>query len=221
MDIHGCACPFAAVQKQSKGYTLILGYLCQKYAISGSFSALGRILVWSHKRIRERIAFPRIWPHRSRVLLILFRIKGIDCLCRPMVPTDRRSSVSYPDCCFFTTWATSRVPVDQHLSGFRSPYLCSVLNSRSSCALSGFGNVFKESPMASLLLFYAVGRTAGASYIFSLFFSACGRSSYPSSLPSAGLWSFYLTGFSAFCLQRHKGYRLCTTYRPKSALFLL
>ena len=60
----------------------------------------------------------------------------------------------------------------------------------------------------------------GCFYIFSLF-SPLAASSYPSSLPSVWAMSFTSQAFSTFCLQRHKGYRLCTTYRPKSKLLFL
>ena len=137
-----------------------------------------------------------------------------------MVPTDRRSSVSYPDCWYFlTTCATSRRfrLISTSLAS-RSPSLQRLKYSRSSCALSGFGNVFKESRLK--LLYFMRWTRGGCFYIFSLF-SPLAASSYPSSLPSVWAMSFTSQAFSTFCLQRHKGYRLCTTYRPKSKLLFL
>ena len=88
-----------------------------------------------------------------------------------MVPTDRRSSVSYPDCWYFlTTCATSRRfrLISTSLAS-RSPSLQRLKYSRSSCALSGFGNVFKES---RLKLHYLIlcGRICSGAFTISIVF---------------------------------------------------
>ena len=88
-----------------------------------------------------------------------------------MVPTDRRSSVSYPDCWYFlTTCATSRRfrLISTSLAS-RSPSLQRLKYSRSSCALSGFGNVFKESRLKLHYFILCGGRAAGAFTSFPYF----------------------------------------------------
>ena len=138
-----------------------------------------------------------------------------------MVPTDRRSSVSYPDCWYFlTTCATSRRfrLISTSLAS-RSPSLQRLKYSRSSCALSGFGNVFKESRLKLHYFILCGGRAAGAFTSFP-YFLRLRPAHIPALFPVSGQ-CLTSQAFSTFCLQRHKGYHLCTTYRPKSKLLFL
>ncbi len=80
-----------------------------------------------------------------------------------------------------------KVPVDQHLSGFRSP-LCSVLNSPLFLRAQWFRKCLQRKHGFITFIFYAIGRTAGAFTSFPYFLRL--RPAHISSLPSVWAMSF-------------------------------
>lgn len=146
----------------------------------------------THKRICEWIAFSMHFAAYVASLLPRSGWKVFTALIRPIVPTDKRSSVSYSVPWYFlTTCATSlRFRSIRISRASRSPSCKRSRQARSSPGVNGFGNVCKEkatlkhsydslcsggfsSAHSARPSFYAVFQFRGKPYYWLQFFMSC------------------------------------------------